>query len=70
MPYYNTPKAPATTTEPKSKPFIKIYLKDASGKRIDDTEIALWKNTSKTKGKDYLSGKDKKGLKYVGFFSE
>lgn len=56
------------TTQPKTKPNIKIYVKDAQGKKIDDSEIALWKNKSKT-GKEYLSGKDKKGVKYVGFIS-
>jgi hypothetical protein len=71
MPYTNTyqPTGQPQTT-PKTKPAIKIYLKDANQKRIEESEIALWENTSKLGNKKYLSGKDKKGNKYVGFFSK
>jgi len=69
MPYQNTyqpAQAPAGAKKAE-KPALKIYLKDANGKRIDDSEIALWKNLSKNGQKEYFSGKDKKGNKYVGF---
>jgi len=63
-----TPAA-APAAAKKEKPFLKIYAKDASGKRIDESEIAMWKNKSQKTGKEYLSGKDRKGNKYVGFTS-
>jgi hypothetical protein len=71
MAYQNTYQQPAQAAvgQKKEKPSLKIYLKDANGKRIDDSEIALWENKSKT-GKTYFSGKDKKGNKYVGFPSK
>ena len=59
----------STAALPKAKPFLKVYKKDAQGKKVDESEIAMWKNTSKDGKKEYLSGKDKQGNKYVGFLS-
>jgi hypothetical protein len=55
--------------QPKAKPAIKVYLKGTDKKRIEESEIALWENTSR-QGKKYLSGKDKKGNTYVGFYAK
>lgn len=54
----------------KVRPQIKIYRKDSNGKKIDGTEIAFWENVSKKDGKKYLTGRDRAGNKFVGFFSE
>lgn len=59
-------RAPAATAK-KDRPFIRIFLKDVAGKMIKESEISLWKNASKDGSKEYFSGKDAKGNKYVGF---
>jgi len=51
----------------KKRPDIKVYKKDAEGKKIAESEIALWKNVSKDGTKEYYSGRDKDGNKYVAF---
>lgn len=64
MDQQNTPQE---TEVKKAKPSIKIYKKDSDGKMIKESEIALWLNISKKDGKEYFSGKDNSGNKYVGF---
>lgn len=67
---YPQQSQPQAQQQPKSKPFLKIYVKDANGKKVAESEIAFWKNLSKNGQKEYLSGKDTKGVKYVGFFAK
>ena len=55
--------------EKPKRPDLKVYKKDAEGKKIADSEIALWKNVSKDGTKEYYSGKDKQGNKYVAFIN-
>jgi hypothetical protein len=62
-------KAEVQAEKPKGpKPVVKIYATGADGKMDKETEIAMWEQDSKVTGKKYLSGKDKKGNKYVGFY--
>jgi len=58
-----------TEVKKGAMPHIRVYPVNADKKIIEEQEITLWKNESKA-GKKYFSGKDKKGLKYVGFFVE
>ena len=57
----------ANPVNEKKRPDIKVYKKDAEGKKIVESEIALWKNVSKDGTKEYYSGRDKDGNKYVAF---
>lgn len=61
---------PAQQQNVKVRPVLKIYQKDAQGKKIDASEIAFWESQGKQSGKSYLSGRGKDGKKYVGFFQK
>jgi len=65
----NKTETPKDATVPH-KPELKVYKKDAEGKKIVDSEIALWKNISNDGKVVYYSGKDKEGNKYVAFVNE